>query len=90
MLWARGRSRTSALLRPVMLCALCRHLHMLLDIPLEAPGLARMKMETRTVIDPVTGPCLLATLRGTTSPLGHLGILNFKGRKSEKVKEGPA
>lgn len=31
---------------------LCRHLHALLDTPLEAPGLRRMKMETRTVEGP--------------------------------------
>lgn len=61
-----GSMRIFALWGPVMLCALCRHLHMLLDISLEAPGLARMKMETRAVDDPVTGPCLLATRRGTT------------------------
>ena len=29
----------------------CRHLHMLLDTELDAPGLRRMKMETRTVDD---------------------------------------
>lgn len=29
----------------------CRHLHMLLDTKLDAPGLRRMKMETQTVDD---------------------------------------
>lgn len=33
-----------------------RHLHMLLDIPLNAPGLKKMKMETRTVENPQSNP----------------------------------
>ncbi len=66
-----------------MLCALRRHLHMLLDIPLEAPDLARMKMETRAVDDPATGPCLLLSDM-------HEPPLNVNLRKCEEAEEGPA